>query len=156
MFSIVVDYLTNNLDISTFMGINKLLLYIYFQLINLFSAVYSCGFLCNIIFHLLYRIILIFEELKHVKSRYENSYKTIFTDALVFPLNTIAAGILCLFIIYLNGFKNTFPLNINVNFLLCFAPSVFLLGKIFKLVSHYQNKTTLVLLQSVFLEFFST
>lgn len=101
---------------------------------NLFLVYYACSFVVNVVFHLIYRILLIFEECKHAKSRYENNYKTIIEDAMCFPKKAKIFIVICIFaIIYGRPGLNQLA-NFNKNSLICLA-TTFLLGKVFELAS---------------------
>lgn len=134
LFFFAVHYFTNNFDIYIFLGRDYMIHITCSHSIHLFLVFYSIGFLGNFVFHLLYRAILILEEIKHVKSRYKNSYMTLFKDAFTFPKSANAAFVIILFGICVKGTNGIFPLTVNGNLLFCYAPTIFLLGKVFELV----------------------
>lgn len=111
---------------------------IIFQSIYLLSVYYALGFLVNCVFHFLYRIILVWEEFKHLKTRYNNSYLAVLIDAFSFSNYVYITSLFCLLGICIKPPTDIIPTILNFSSIVCFAPTIFLLGKFFDLVSKYE------------------
>lgn len=87
-----------------------------------------------LIMEVIYRIILFFEEVKQIKSRYDNKYLNLFQELFNFSKSYTILLLFCVFVILFSGIDILSLLQIK---LFAFVPIGYLINKLFPMGTNY-------------------